>query len=308
MNILNDMILNGDFWFAVIRSMTPVLFATLGAAIASRAGIINLALEGTMLISALVGVIASATSGSLLIGCIAGILSGILASLLLGYFSLKLKANMIITGVAINLAATGGTVFALYTLTGDKAVSASLQSLVFPNINIPIIQNIPFIGKVISGHNVLTYISILAVIGIYILLFKTTLGIKIRAVGESESAAKSVGINVNRIKNISLVICGTLAALGGMFLSMGYVSMFTANMTAGRGYIALATDAMSGSHPVGALLSSLVYGFSDAVANYMQNSEIPLQFIQMFPYLFIIILFTIFSFRNMKKNKETRLF
>lgn len=308
MDMLKSMIFNSDFWFAVIRSMTPVLFATLGANIASRAGIINLALEGTMLISALVGVVISASTQSLVVGALGGLVAGIGVSLILGYFSLKLKANMVITGVALNLAATGGTVFALYTLTGDKAVSASLKSLVFPTINIPIIENIPFIGPIISGHNLLTYLAIIAVITIYVLLFKTTLGIKIRAVGESEEAAKSVGINVDRIKMISLGICGTLAAFGGMFLSMGYVSMFTANMTAGRGYIALATDAMSGSHPVGALLSSVVYGFSDAVANYMQNSVIPLQFIQLFPYLFIIILFTIFSYRKMKKNKESNPF
>ncbi|MGL4737868.1 MAG: ABC transporter permease subunit, partial [Cellulosilyticaceae bacterium] len=135
--------------------------------------------------------------------------------------------------------------------------------------------------------------------------YKTSLGIKIRALGESEEAAKSVGIKVGRVKAIALMISGCLSALGGMFLSMGYLSMFTANMVAGRGYIALATDAMSASHPIGSLASSMIYGFSDSVAVYLQKSNIPLECIQMFPYLFIIIVFTVFSYIKKRKNQES---
>lgn len=296
---------SSEFWYAVIRSTTPVLFATLAAAIVSKCGIVNLAIEGTMLISALVGVFVSAFTDSLVAGAIGGLLAGILVAWILGFFVIKMNANMIVTGVALNLLATGGTVFALYTVTGDKAISSSLKSHVFPSIEIPILKDIPFLGDVLSGHNVLTYVAIIMVVVLFILLYKTSLGIKIRSVGESEEAAKSVGIKINVIKGIALTISGALASLGGMFLSMGYLSMFTANMTAGRGYIALATDAMANSHPIGAFFSSFVYGISDSIAVYLQNSIIPLEFIQMFPYVFIIIVFSIFSLRKRIKNKET---
>jgi len=291
-----DILLKSEFWFAVIRSTTPVLFATLAANLASKSGVINIAIEGTMLIAALVGVIASAFTNSLLLGLFFGLLSGVLVTLALSYFSLKLKSNIIITAIAINLAATGGTVFALYTITGDKSVSAVLKSAVFPTVNIPIIRDIPFIGSTLSGHNLLTYVALISVAVIYILLYKTPLGTRIRAVGESEAAAESVGININKTKTIALV-------LSGMLLSMGYLSMFTAGMTSGRGFVALATDAMSGSNPIGGLLSSLIYGFSDSLANYLQNTAVPLQFIQAFPYVFIVIMFTVFSYVNKRKNK-----
>ena len=299
-----NLFLTSEFWYAVIRSTTPVLFSTLAIGITSKCGIINMASEGTMLIAALTGVIASAFSQSLIVGMIAGLLSGVIMAWLLGWFALKLRANIIVAGIAINLFATGGTVFTLVTLTGDKSISSSLQSKVFPTVEIPLIKEIPFFGKILSGHNILTYVALLMVVILFVLLYKTSLGLKIRSVGESEEAAQSVGIKVGRVQFISLTISGLLSACGGMFLSMGYVSMFTANMTAGRGYIALATDAMAGSHPVGAFLASLIYGFSDSLSIYMQETQIPLEFIQMFPYAFIIIVFAVFSFFQRKKEKE----
>lgn len=296
-------LLTSQFWFAVIRSTTPVLFGTLAANLASKSGVINIAIEGTMLISALVGVVASAFTHSLLLGLIFGLMAGVLVTLALSYFSLKLKANIIITGVAINLAAAGGTVFALYTITGDKSVSSSLQSAVFPTVNIPLLKDIPFIGNVLSGHNLLTYVALISVVLVWLLLFRTPLGTRIRAVGESEAAAESVGININKTKTIALILSGVFSAFGGMFLSMGYLSMFTAGMTSGRGFVSLAADAMSGSNPIGGMFSSFIYGFSDSLSNYLQNSSIPLQFIQAFPYMFILIVFTIFSYVNKLKNK-----
>lgn len=299
-----EIFLTSEFWYAVIRNTTPVLFATLAANITSKCGIANMAIEGTMLVASLVGVIASACTDSLMIGALCAILSGMIMTGLLGVFALKLKANIIVTGIALNLMVSGGTVFVLYTLTGDKTISAALRSKVFPSVEIPILRDIPFIGEILSGHNILTYIALIMVVALFVLLYKTPLGLKIRSVGESEEAAKSVGIKVGQVKAIALALSGTLAALGGMFLSMGYLSMFTANMVAGRGYIALATDAMSASHPIGSLVSAMIYGFSDSVAIYMQKSEMPLEFIQMFPYLFIIIVFTLFSYVKKKKSKE----
>ena len=299
-----DFIFESNFWFAVLRSATPVLFATLAALIATKSGVLNLALEGTMLVAALAGVVGSAFSGSVIVGMFSGMLAGLVFTLILAYCSLTLKTNQVITGVALNLAASGGTIFILFAISGDKSMSASLNSLSFPKVEIPGLANMGFIGDVLSGHNVLTYLALILVVVIYVVLNKTKLGIKIRAVGESSEAAESVGINPTKIKYFSFACSGLLASFGGMFLSMGYISMFTSNMTAGRGYIALATNAMSGSNPIKAFIFSLVYAFSDAAANFMQSKANHLELIQMAPYVFIIVVFVLFSYKQKKKSKE----
>ena len=301
---LFDILFNQDFWFAVLRSTTPVLLTTLGAIIASRAGARNIALEGTMLTAAFVGVIGSALSQNAYLGLLMAILSGIIISNILAYFALKLKSNIILTGIAINLMASGATVFGLYLFTGDKGASTSLHSLALPNIDIPLIENIPIIGNVLSGHHILTYIGIILVVLIWIMFNNTTLGLRIKAVGENMEAAESVGINVNKIKYIALTMSGILAAMGGAFLSMGYVTLFSAGMTSGRGYTALATQAMANGNPIIGFLTSGLFGFSESLSNYLQGSSLPIEFIQALPYFTIFIVYIIYCARKNNIKKE----
>ena len=301
---LFDILFNQDFWFAVLRSTTPVLLTTLGAIIASRAGARNIALEGTMLTAAFVGVIGSALTQNVYLGLLMAILSGIIISNILAYFALKLKSNIILTGIAINLMASGATVFGLYLFTGDKGASTSLRSLALPNIDIPLIENIPIIGNVLSGHHILTYIGIILVALIWIMFNNTTLGLRIKAVGENMEAAESVGINVNKIKYIALTMSGILAAMGGAFLSMGYVTLFSAGMTSGRGYTALATQAMANGNPIIGFLTSGLFGFSESLSNYLQGSSLPIEFIQALPYFTIFIVYIIYCARKNNMKKE----
>lgn len=301
---LFDILFNQDFWFAVLRSTTPVLLTTLGAIIASRAGARNIALEGTMLTAAFVGVIGSALTQNAYLGLLMAILSGIIISNILAYFALKLKSNIILTGIAINLMASGATVFGLYLFTGDKGASTSLHSLALPNIDIPLIENIPIIGNVLSGHHILTYIGIILVVLIWIMFNNTTLGLRIKAVGENMEAAESVGINVNKIKYIALTMSGILAAMGGAFLSMGYVTLFSAGMTSGRGYTALATQAMANGNPIIGFLTSGLFGFSESLSNYLQGSSLPIEFIQALPYFTIFIVYIIYCARKNNMKKE----
>lgn len=301
---LFDILFNQDFWFAVLRSTTPVLLTTLGAIIASRAGARNIALEGTMLTAAFVGVIGSALTQNAYLGLLMAILSGIIISNILAYFALKLKSNIILTGIAINLMASGATVFGLYLFTGDKGASTSLHSLALPNIDIPLIENIPIIGNVLSGHHILTYIGIILVALIWIMFNNTTLGLRIKAVGENMEAAESVGINVNKIKYIALTMSGILAAMGGAFLSMGYVTLFSAGMTSGRGYTALATQAMANGNPIIGFLTSGLFGFSESLSNYLQGSSLPIEFIQALPYFTIFIVYIIYCARKNNMKKE----
>lgn len=304
MEALFDILLKDGFWFAVIRSTTPILLTTLGAMIAARAGARNIALEGTMLTAAFVGVAASHFTQSAFAGLAFAVLSGIIMSNIIAYFALKLKSNIIISGISLNLMASGMTVFGLYLLTGDKGASTSLNSLVLPNINIPIIENISVVGNILSGHNILTYVALILVLLVWVMFKYTKLGLRIKAVGESPEAAESVGISVNRVKYIALTMSGALAALGGAFLSMGYVTLFSAGMTSGRGYIALATQAMAGSNPVVGLLTSSLFGFTESMSNYLQGAKLPIEFIQMLPYLAIVVIYVIYCASKTKKENS----
>lgn len=306
MDKLFAIIFSAAFGYSVLRVTTPILFAALGALISDKAGEINIALEGTMLISALTGVIFSALFQNAWIGLLAAIIVGGLIGLLLAFFALRLKTDVILSGIAINLMAAGGTVFVLYLIAGNKGVSTDLNSKVLPVWNIPFIKEIPVIGTIISGHNVLTYISLLAVVVIFYLLYKTPLGLQIRAVGENPHAADSVGISVKKIKFIALTISGVLAGLGGAYMSMGYMSMFQRNMTAGRGFIALAAEAMGGATPHGTLLTSLFFGFADALSNNLQSLRIPPEFVQMIPYIATLIGLVIYSSRKSSKIKKLK--
>lgn len=284
-------LLSTNFWFSVLASTTPVLLATLASNMISQAGMFNLALEGTMLICALTGVVVSAYTQSLLLGMLGGVAAGLLVSLLLGYFSLILNGDMNACGVAINLLASGGTVFVLSMLTGSKATSAALPSLAFPTVEIPILKEIPVLGAILSGHNLITYLSWLCVFLAWFFLYRTKMGRNLRAVGENENAARAAGIHTTGMKFVALTFCGVFCALAGMYLSMGSLRSFTANMTSGRGYTALAMDAMSMANPVLALGSSVLFGFSDALTVYMElYTNLNLKVISAFPYVFVILI------------------
>lgn len=302
MNIFTDLIFTSDFAFSIIRVSTPIIFASMGALISDRAGIVNIGLEGIMLLAALSGVIFSTLTGSAFIGLLGAMFIGYLVSSILAWFTLRLKTHIILGGIAINLFAQGGTIFILYLFTGDKGTSASLASKVLPRINIPLIENIPVLGQIISGHNVLTYVCVISVFGVWYLLKHTPLGSWIKAVGENPDAAKSVGIDVYKIQFLALNISGVLAAIGGAFLSMGYVSWFSRDMSAGRGWIALAAEAMGGGSVVKTTITALIFGMTDALSNTLQIINLPSELLKTIPYWGTLIGLTIFAIANTRKK------
>ena len=284
------------------------MLATLAANMMTKSGIFNLAIEGTMLICALTGVVVSAFTQNLWAGCLVAVLMGILVSFIFGYFALIMKGAMNACGVAMNLIASGGTVFVLVMLTGSKANSSALKSLTFPVVEIPFIKDIPVLGTIL-WQNLVTYISWGIVALTAWMLYKTKLGINIRAVGENPAAARAAGINVIFHQFVALAICGVSCAFGGMYLSMGALRSFTTGMVAGRGYMSLAMDAMSQGNPVVGCLSSLLYGFSDTITVYLQlYSKIDLKLIEAFPYLFIIaVLVVIQGVRKVVARRKEKL-
>lgn len=297
-------LLSPEFFNAILRATTPILFAALASSVASKSGITNMALEGIMLFSALFGVIFSAMTGSFPLGLLLTMVAGGVIGLMLAFFVLNLKTDEILAAIAINLMATGGTVLLMLAVSGDRGSSTSISNVSAPKIVIPLIDQIPFLGKILSGQNLMTYLSILAVVVMHLFLYKTPLGLKIRAVGENKNAAESVGISARKIQYIALILSGVLASMGGFFLSGGYMNMFTKDMSAGKGYIALAASAMGGDTPVGGFLVSLLFGAAQALANMMQLTDIPHELIQMVPYLTTLVGLGIYSYAGLKKRQK----
>lgn len=303
MNEVMELVLSASFGFSVLRLTTPILLAALASVISERVGVGNITMEGTMLISAFTGVVVSAYSGSAWLGFLAGVLAGALSGYVLAYIIFKLQVDDILAGIAVNLLGSGGTVFFLFALTGVRGISTSLSSKVMPSVDIPLIKDIPVLGEIVSGHNIITYLSFLAVFVIWYLLFRTPLGLRIRSVGENPDAAKSVGVNVYKTKSIALTIAGVLSGMGGVYMSMGYVSWFAKDLTAGRGWIGIAAAAMSGQHPVGAAVASIFFGVADATANTLQTINLPSQLVLMIPYVVTLLAMCVYAYYRLQKKK-----
>ncbi|MEA4969598.1 MAG: ABC transporter permease [Candidatus Pelethousia sp.] len=309
LNQLLDMILKPDFFFSIIRITAPILFAALGAVIAEKAGVTNIGLEGIMMISALFGVLFSYWTQSWLIGVLGALAVGVLLGLLIGFFALKLKTDIILAGIAVNMMGGGGTIFLLYMFTGMRGNTGALVSpnILIPTLNIPLLQDIPIVGEVLSGHAILTYIAFLLVYLIWMLLYKTPLGLNIRAVGENPNAASSVGVSVLRIKYIAIALSGALAGLGGAFMSMYYSQGWNSGMVAGRGFIALAAQAMGRGEPVGAMLSSLLFGLAQALRTKVSGLQgVSSHLVSVIPYVVTILGLVIYAASVMRRAGKHR--
>lgn len=304
MNPLLKSIFSTEFGFAIFRVTTPLLFPAIGVAISGLSGAVNIGLEGIMLTSACAGVLVSAFTKSLLLALLAGLAVGIGMAALLGYFHIRLKADIILAAIALNMFAGGITIVFLFLTTGDKGSTSSLTSQVFPVLHIPLLKSVPVLGPVLSGHNILVYASLLAVVLYWLITFKTPLGLRIRAVGQNPDAARSVGINVDRTRLYALLLSGFFGALGGLYLCLGYVSWFGRNITSGRGWIAVAAASLGGNMPVGTFLSSLLFGVVNALANYLAPLRVPSEFIQMIPYLVAAVALAVYSARALRKRRR----
>lgn len=312
-------IFSAAFLASILRVATPILLPSLGALISDRAGVINIGLEGMMLVSAFTGVIFSAyaqtwfgTETGLIIGPWLGLVMGLvvaaLMALLLAFFHLRLKANLILSGIAISLLGSAGTVAIMYELTGDRGNTSTLPSLVIPFIQLPeFINNIPVIGpfffQIFDNQSAMTWIAFIMVFLVAFMLYRTPFGVHLRAAGENPEAAASVGIPVKRTRYIALLLSGLLAGLGGIHMSMGYLSLFQRDMTAGRGYIALATPLLGGNTPYGTMAASLVFGFFDALSNRLGSLQIPSQLPQMIPYVATVMALVVYALQTRQSQR-----
>lgn len=290
------------FAFSIIRVMTPLLFASMACMIFSKGGVDSIATEGIMLFCSLAAPLGAWMFGNCWAGLLFGILTGVLLTCLFGYVTLFLKTEPVLAGIALNVLASGATIFIVYCLTGEKASTQSIASSMLPIVNIPILEKIPVIGAVLSGHNILTYVSLLSVLVLSFFLFKTKSGLRMRTVGENPDAAESVGLSIMKYKYMTLIIAGILIGMGGAFMSMGYVSFFSKNMVAGRGFIGIAAESMGQGMPGGILLSTLLFSVADALAIQLQVMGLPPELMQLMPYLVTIVAIAAYSYQREKKR------
>jgi len=280
-------VINVGLFAATLRMATPIAYGSLGGIFSERAGIVNIGLEGMMLTGAFTGVAVSFFSGSPWLGVAAAVLIGGLLGLLHGVVTVKFAGDQIVSGTGINIFALGFTAYMSQVFWGSRGASESVARL--PEISIPFLKDIPIIGDIIGTHTPLVYVMIIITVISYIVLFKTPLGLRIRAVGERPDAADTAGINVFKTKYLCVIISGMLAGLGGVFLSLGHLSLFAWGMTGGRGFIALAAMIFGKWMPFGAFGASLMFGFADALQMRLQAlGLLPPQIILTIPYVLTV--------------------
>jgi simple sugar transport system permease protein len=303
MNELLVTIFSAAFLATVIRTSTPLLLATLGGLIADLSGALNVALDGIMLIGCLSAVIVSAYA-PWYVGVLAGLAAGGVVGAIMAFFHLRMKADIIIVGFAIGALATGGTVFALSIATGgDKGTSINLPSGAVPAVDLSFLGAIPGVGPLLvaifSGHSLLSWVAAFLVFAIWYFLYRTPWGLWLRAVGEYPAAPEAAGIPVDKVRAWSLVVSAALAGLGGAQLAMFNYIGFTANMTAGRGFIALGAVLLGARHPVGVLFAALLFGAFDGLTTVLPGlfAWIPPELIRMIPFAVTIAALLVFSIR-----------
>ncbi len=305
MNSLWDLLTSVQFYVTIISLATPLIFAGLAALISTKAGIVNISIEGTMLVSALVGAIFSTLFSNPFLGILFALIAGILMGYLFAFSTLKLKINEILVGIALNILATGLVVFIVYWLTGTKS---DYSSVPLQPLTIPLLSQIPLIGDLLFNQlNVLIYLAIVMVFLVTFFLNRTVLGIRIRAVGENALAADSLGIESVKIKVIAMLIAGGLAGLGGAYMSIGYMSSFNTGMIAGRGFIGLAAEAIGGGIPYVTAIFALVFGAVNAFAlsaQTLSGVKIPYELLNTIPYL--VTVFGLIIFAVVKKHKKNK--
>jgi len=269
---------------------TPIALAALCGVISERAAVVNIGIEGIMLVSAMTSVIIATLTHNLYMGLLTGMLTGMGVAALHAVLVIQFKVDQIISGVAVNIIGTGASSFISnrYLQINSNLLN---NSGIFPNIPIPLLVKIPILGPVVFENNIMVYIMLFLVAVTFVILFYTRWGLRTRAVGEHPKAADTLGINVYMMRYVNVILGGMVAGIGGAYFTIGSVGRFDKLMTAGKGFIGLAAMIFGNWNPVGALGSSLIFGFADSLQIKMQilNIPIPTEFLQMAPYIVTII-------------------
>lgn len=279
---------------ASITAGTPILFAALGELITERSGIMNLGVDGMMLVGAVTGFMVAVNSGNPWLGVAGALVAGGLLALLHAYLTITLRANQVVSGLALTLFGTGLSDYLGKAYVGMRADHT------FGKLAVPFLSEIPIIGPVVFKQDALVYLSYLLVILTALYLYKTRAGLFLRALGENPAAVDSVGVNVFRLRCLYVVVGGALAGLGGAYLSLAYAPCWLENMTAGRGWIAVALVIFAIWDPWRALAGSYLFGGVDALGFHLQVIGLPVSIflLNMLPYIFTILVLIIVLIRK----------
>ena len=291
-----------------LRTATPVVLAGLGVLMTDHVGIMNIGMDGMMLCGAFFAVLGSCFLGSWVGGLALALAIGLLLGAFFGLFVIEFKSDEYIIGVALNIFAGGLTVFLLRTIFGVAGAFSGTSALPIhplPIINIPLIRDIPVLGSLLSGNTLLVYVSWLMVLLSYVLIYRTPLGFWMRAAGENPEALRAAGKSPDRMKYLASVLCGLFSGLAGAHLSLGYLTMFTENMSASRGFIAVACVIFGRSDPRKVFMAALLFGFIDAFGLRVQTYNISSNLTSLAPYMATVIMMVLGAW--LKQRKQWRL-
>ena len=284
--------LTGMLSSSLVRA-TPIALAALCGVISERSAVINIGIEGIMLMSAQAAVISATLTHNLYVGLIVAIIVGGLVAAFHAYLVIRFKVDQIVSGVAINIVGTGTTSF-ISSRFMQSAGDTLNNSGTFPIISIPILSKIPVLGPVLFENNLIVYLTIILIVAVHILLFYTPWGLRTRAVGEHPKAADTLGVNVYFMRYVNVILGGMIAGVGGAYFTIGSVGRFDEIMTAGKGFIGLAAMIFGKWNPIGAYTSSLIFGFADSLQVKLQILRVPIpsEFLLMAPYIVTMIILT----------------
>jgi len=272
---------------------TPIALAALCGVISERSAVINIGIEGIMLMAAQAAVVAATLTHNLYVGLFAAILIGGLVAALHAYLVIRFKVDQVVSGVAINIFGAGFTAF-MSSRFLQKSGDLLNNSGVFPTISIPGLAKIPILGPMLFENNIIIYLMILLVVAMHIMLFYTPWGLRTRAVGEHPKAADTLGVNVYLMRYVNVIIGGIIAGIGGAYFTIGSVGRFDEQMTSGKGFIGLAATIFGKWNPFGAFTSSLIFGFADSLQVKLQILRVPIpsEFLLMAPYIVTMVILT----------------
>ncbi len=286
---------------STIRSTTPVLLAALGSAICSQVGVFNIALEGQILIGSFVAIVANYFTGNVYIAVLCGMAAGMLVASLVAVLQVKYKAADMVIGTSVNLLVSGLTSVLLSTILGVKGSFSSPDLKSLPKISIPVVSQIPFLGRVLEQLTFIDYLSYVLAVAMFIYLYRTVQGFHVQSVGKNKEAAGSLGIKTLQVQMLAVLVSGALCGLGGAVLSMGQVTLFSEGMSSGRGYIAMASASMGQNQPLIIIGSSLFFGLCQAAGVSLQN-VIPSQLTLTIPYIATVVALSVFGSKKLRKN------
>lgn len=280
---------------SVLRYMTPILLVALCAGVCSKVKVFNIALEGTLLTSAFFAFLAHYFLRNILLAVAVAMLVGMVMTFIMAFFIVKLKGQPMIVGMALNTFALGFTTFMLSTVFHTKGAVSEPGLKGLPKVALPIIKDLPVVSRMFDSLTVIDYAAFLLAVVMFVIMYKTTIGFRLRAIGINRGAAGSLGINVARYQIVATTLAGSMIGLAGCLLSLGSVTLFIQNISSARGYVALAANNLCKGHPLGALLSSALFGFTKALASVLQNTAARQQLLECIPYVATITAMAVYN-------------